>query len=148
MSLRDSISEVLNWRGGEYRITWGPAIHHPRIAPAQDLQTQAVQREGRPAYLEKASWVIKRHCISPLPLLDPSRDCGHLSWCGESGDTMPSVPGSQGEWLLIWELCRTHNSNHSWNLVTGRTLLTLLSIEYLHCAQWLFIEGPCIYCLM
>lgn len=128
--------------GGKYRITWGPAIHHPCIAPAQDLQTQAVQREERPAYLEKASWVIKRHCISPLPLLDPSRDCDPLSWCGESGDTMPSVTGSQEEQLLIWRLCRTHNSNHSWSLVTGRTLLILWSFEYLPCAQWLFIEGP------
>lgn len=71
--------------GGKYRITWGPAIHHPCIAPAQDLQTQAVQREERPAYLEKASWVIKRHCISPLPLLDPSRDCDHCHGVGRVG---------------------------------------------------------------
>lgn len=131
---------------GEYRITWGPTINYPCTDPTQDLQTQTVQREGRPAYLENASWVIKGHRISPLPLLDPSGSCGHLSWVG-GGDAMPSVIGSQGEWLLIWGFCRIPNGSHSWKLATGRTLLTVLTIEYLYCTQWPSIEGPCIYCL-
>lgn len=72
--------------------------------------------------------LIKSHPACPLPILDPSRGCGHLArlGCHVLCDWNPSRV------IMDPGLCWTPSGTHSCLLATNRAVLTVLTTEHLH----------------
>lgn len=68
------------------------------------------------------------HRVSPLPVRDPSRGCGHLAWLG----CHTLCDWNPGRVITDLRLRRAASSIHSCKLATRRYLLTILTTEHLH----------------